>query len=42
MRVVGVIIGGLAIGACLQWYDWRLALIIMLAILGNNIERNNI
>ena len=37
--ILGIVITTIAIGLSIHWYDWKLALIIMLAITGNNIER---
>ena len=39
--LVGVFVYGASIGMALAWYDWKLALIILVAITGNNLERSS-
>jgi len=39
-EVFGSVIGGVALMMAFMFYDWKLALIIFLAIFGNNLERS--
>lgn len=37
---LGMLIGLASMVLCWYWYGWKLVVIIMLAIWGNNLERN--
>lgn len=39
-ELAGLLVGALAMTLSVIFYDWRLALIIILAIFGNNLERS--
>lgn len=39
LKTVGMIIGIIALILAFYWYDWRLALIIFLALTGNNLNQ---
>ena len=39
-ELAGLVMGALAMTAAIIFYDWKLALIIVLAIFGNNLERS--
>ncbi len=35
----GVLLGGVAVFLCLHWFDWRLLVVIFLAMFGNNLSQ---
>lgn len=37
-QIIGIIIGGIAFTLCLQFYDWKLALIIFLFGISERID----
>ena len=37
--MIGLALGLIAVFLAWYWYDWRLVLIILLAITGNNLEQ---
>jgi len=39
--LIGIIVGVVAMGLAIYWYDWKLAVVIFLAIYANNLERVN-
>ena len=40
INYLGAIIGILSMGLGWYWFSWKLSLVIILAIAGNNMERN--
>jgi len=38
-NIIGMVIGVLSMALGLVWFDWKLSLVIFLAIIGNNMER---
>jgi len=38
---IGIIISITATVLAVVWFGWKLAVVIFLALLGNNLERNN-
>jgi len=41
LQIFGMLVGILAIGLGVYWFDWKLSLVIFLAIYGNNLERSS-
>ena len=41
LRIAGVLMGILSMILAIVWYDWKLALIIFIALIGNNLEQDN-
>jgi len=41
LRITGMIIGIIAMVLAWIWFGWKLVVVIMLAMTGNNIERSN-
>jgi len=41
LKLIGIGIGIVAIGLGCIWFSWKLPLVIILAMWGNNIERSN-
>jgi len=39
-RIIGMIIGITAMVLAIVWYDWKLALVIFLALTGNNFGQS--
>lgn len=40
LNLLGLITGITAMALGWYWYDWKLSLVIFLAIMGNNMERS--
>lgn len=39
LNCLGVLIGALAVFLCLRWFDWRLLVVIFVAMFGNNLSQ---
>ena len=39
LRIIGMVIGITAIVLAWEWFGWKLSLVIILAIYGNNLEQ---
>jgi muramoyltetrapeptide carboxypeptidase LdcA involved in peptidoglycan recycling len=37
--VLGIVIGGVSVYLCLTWFDWKLLVVIFLAMFGNNLSQ---
>jgi len=38
-NVIGMILGIIGLTFCLVWFGWKLALVIFLMLIGNNLEQ---
>lgn len=36
---LGVIVGAVAVFLCMRWFDWRMLVVIFLALFGNNLSQ---
>lgn len=41
LRISGIIIGLTGLGLAFIWFGWKLAVILLLVIWGNNLERRS-
>lgn len=35
----GILIGAVSVFLCIRWFDWRLLVVIFLALFGNNLSQ---
>ncbi len=39
LNILGVLVGAVAVFLCMKWFDWRLLVVIFVAMFGNNLSQ---